>query len=345
MKKNLFTLLCIGILSCNVSAQESTNNTTASATVKTTSHKVSLGETMVMIARKYMITPSDIYRENPQAVEGISPGMVLTIPLEKAIAIQEIKKQSHIIKKEKEDYQQNQADVATVKSNPVTASSFKNENVSVKSEVKKTVPEPTPLKIESPEITEHNVKSGETLTGLARKYNTSIKEIKKANPKKLKYGLQIGQQLTIPENTKPKAPAGAIIHDVKPGETLFGLARKYNTTVAEIKRLNSRKLKRGLQIGQKINIMPLQSQSKLSTAPPVGELKPSQVKIVNGSIVDEKNTAPPKLITHTIGDGETLQGLADKYNTSVAAITELNKRKLVDGMQEGLELSILTNTN
>ena len=48
-------------------------------------HKVQMGETIMMIARKYHTTPRDIYNMNPTAVDGISYNMTLTIPAEKIV--------------------------------------------------------------------------------------------------------------------------------------------------------------------------------------------------------------------------------------------------------------------
>lgn len=47
-------------------------------------HKITMGETMIMIARKYMVSPMDIYKYNEAAVHGITSGNVLKIPLHKS---------------------------------------------------------------------------------------------------------------------------------------------------------------------------------------------------------------------------------------------------------------------
>jgi len=49
----------------------------------TVNHTVTMGETVMMIARKYLIKPEDIYDLNPKAVDGVSPQMVLVIRADK----------------------------------------------------------------------------------------------------------------------------------------------------------------------------------------------------------------------------------------------------------------------
>lgn len=46
-------------------------------------HKVEMGETVMLIARKYHISPQDIYELNPDAVHGISFNTILQLPVDK----------------------------------------------------------------------------------------------------------------------------------------------------------------------------------------------------------------------------------------------------------------------
>ncbi|KOS07941.1 hypothetical protein AM493_19180 [Flavobacterium akiainvivens] len=73
-----------------------TTTTTETTTVKkknareeenipTVAHTVQMGETVMLICKKYIVAPDDIYKLNPEAVDGISPGMVLRVPSEKKV--------------------------------------------------------------------------------------------------------------------------------------------------------------------------------------------------------------------------------------------------------------------
>ena len=49
--------------------------------VKIVNHQVMMGETVRMLSKKYLVSPADIYKMNKFAVDGISNGMVLQIPV------------------------------------------------------------------------------------------------------------------------------------------------------------------------------------------------------------------------------------------------------------------------
>lgn len=44
-------------------------------------HTVELGETVLMICKKYVVLPSDFYKYNKETIHGIKQGEVLRIPL------------------------------------------------------------------------------------------------------------------------------------------------------------------------------------------------------------------------------------------------------------------------
>ena len=48
-------------------------------------HKVTTGETMMMVSKKYLVKPEDIYDMNPDAVNGLQPNTILKIPADKKL--------------------------------------------------------------------------------------------------------------------------------------------------------------------------------------------------------------------------------------------------------------------
>jgi len=117
----------------------------------------------------------------------------------------------------------------------------------------------------------HRVAQGETLFALARRYRVSVDQITAANPQ-LKNGLAIGEVVLVPRPsaggaraTSPavapaKAPIAAAAasttaparYTVAKGETLFGIARRYNLSPAELIQLNHLPAGGSVRVGQEL---------------------------------------------------------------------------------------------
>lgn len=96
MKKKLLltgTLVLFALFSAFAQAP-ATNDVAAPENV--INHKVQPGETVMLICKKYLVTPQDVYKLNPDAIEGISSNMVLKIPADKRLDIKPKKKQDKI---------------------------------------------------------------------------------------------------------------------------------------------------------------------------------------------------------------------------------------------------------
>jgi membrane-bound lytic murein transglycosylase D len=119
----------------------------------------------------------------------------------------------------------------------------------------------------------HNVKKGETLSVIARNYGVSVNDLTQANRITTKTSLKIGQELLIPMSgaTRPSASATSASrpalaaaktasatpssYKVKRGDTLTGIAAKFNVTVNDLKKWNKLTSTR-LDIGQKLALAP-----------------------------------------------------------------------------------------
>ena len=83
----------------------------------------------------------------------------------------------------------------------------------------------------------YTVQKGDTLYGIARLYNITVDELKNAN-NLTSNSLSIGQTLIIP-STNVIEPIQTTTYEVKRGDTLYNIAKNFNTTVSEIKTLNN----------------------------------------------------------------------------------------------------------
>lgn len=95
------------------------------------------------------------------------------------------------------------------------------------------------------------VKKGDTLWNIAKIFNVSVNDLKAIN-NKVNNDLYIGEKLIIP-NSSISEVVNTFNYVVKSGDTLYSIAKKYNTSVNDIKSLNSLKTNI-LSIGQVLKI-------------------------------------------------------------------------------------------
>ena len=95
--------------------------------------------------------------------------------------------------------------------------------------------------------TTYTVVAGDTLYNIANKFKVSVDNLKLIN-KLTNNILSIGQILKIPDGTIAQDQS-KFTYTVQNGDTLYSIARIYNTTVDEIKRLNNL-TNNNLSIGQ-----------------------------------------------------------------------------------------------
>lgn len=106
----------------------------------------------------------------------------------------------------------------------------------------------------------HVVRSGESLSTIARKYGISVQALRKANNLRRRSVLRAGNKLVIPGMNKPMnvdsrhSDSDMIVHVVRRGETLQNIARRYRVPMHMITRQN--KLPRGskLSLGSRLHI-------------------------------------------------------------------------------------------
>jgi LysM repeat protein len=167
----------------------------------------------------------------------------------------------------------------------------------------------------------HRIEANETLYSLSRKYKVSVDEIKKYNPDAAQ-GIKLGQILKVP-SAIPVTNASTTVeplktHTVQAGESLYGIAKKHNVSVDEIKAANPG-ISSSVQVGQVLTI-PAKGGAKAGTQTP------------NIAV------APKETIEHKVVSGETFYSIAKKYNLSVEDIKNVNPG--ITALKEGQILKV-----
>lgn len=151
----------------------------------------------------------------------------------------------------------------------------------------------------------YTIRTGDSYFSLARRFNTTVEALIATNPGVSPTNLQIGQVICIPVPPAPGPCPGGFLYEIKAGDTLFGLGRRFGITVDAIRDANPGLDPEHLRIGQRICI----------PAPP-----------------------PPRPCpggTYTIRPGDTFFSLARRFGTTVEALRAANPGVDPDRLQIG----------
>ena len=250
-----------------------------------TEHKVADGETLMQIVQRYKVSPYELYELNPDAKDGVTPGMMLIFLKTKNYpydpTLVDVKK--HKVRKKETLFgiasSYNLDEEILKKYNPRLYSKALRKGKVLRIPVfdeslrdKLNVVTTTTAPLDTvPSAQTHTVQPKEGKWGIARKYGLTIEELEELNPH-IKEGLKIGQVLkvsvasvntiTVNETVESTTVDPYDYYEVQPKEGFYRLTKKLGVSKDSLLALNP-ELKEGIKLGMKLRY-PKKEQDRLS---------------------------------------------------------------------------------
>ena len=173
----------------------------------------------------------------------------------------------------------------------------------------------------------HKVSKGETLSHIARRYNTTVGVLRNTNVLKSS-NIRIGQHLMVPVAAKDasryaalakhlqpaRASSNKVTHRVHPGDSLWKIARQYNVTVNQVTRWN--RLDGGALI------------------------KPGQQLVIWKKGKTSASGKRVRTVNYTVRNGDSLYRIAKKFNVSINDLRRWNNLAKGKHLQPGQRLKL-----
>lgn len=177
---------------------------------------------------------------------------------------------------------------------------------------------------------EHKVLKGESLYSISKKYTVSIAQIEALNAQQSK-NLKPNTILLIPnKNNKVQQDSFQIEHQVAPKETLYSISKKYDVTVAVIKKANPTCDESNMKVGEVLRFLGKKPKVVSNSA------NTNLSKDGDNNSVKTENLAAT---THEVLPKETKYGIAKKYGISISELESLNP-SIKEGLSVGTILSL-----
>lgn len=161
----------------------------------------------------------------------------------------------------------------------------------------------------------YTVKSGDTLSGIASQYNTTVNQIVSLNQLSNPNLIYVGQVLKLKNSqttnsssssssSSSTAATTAGMYTVKAGDTLSAIASRYSTSSSTLASLNSLSNPNLIYVGQVLKV-----SSNASTS---------------SSTSSSANSTVTTAASYTVKSGDTLSAIAAKYGTTYQALASAN---------------------
>jgi LysM repeat protein len=219
------------------------------------------GDTPASVAKKYSIAVDELLRYNNLKPDGtFRLGEKLTIPFPGEVTGSEytVKEGDSIARI---------ADFHGISQGDLRAANGLSKEATVRPGQRLAIP----YELRSGALKGHVIRKGDTLASIAKRYRVSVRELTAANKLDKDGALTLGRTLIIPDTEddasavyKPKKVdtlvksgekvAGGVRHTVQPGQSLWIIARAYNTSSVKIAKANGFSTDSPLNVGDVILI-------------------------------------------------------------------------------------------
>ena len=330
-----------------VSVQNPSRQSTSTANTNPTTHKVSAGESLTAIARKYNISLHALAKENGLSVtDGVLIGQTLKLPSDAKTASTTMANTSSSLSVNKpESYTVRAGDSLTsvAATHGLTVGQLASYNNLANDAhiligqrlwlvAGKVKPQPASVQTPARQNTSttnsnsatHKVSAGESLTAIARKYNISLHALAKENGLSVTDGVLIGQTLKLPSDAKAESSTPSRLGNAKnnsprtPTNTNIGSTENYT-----------------VKSGESLTML----SNRFGVA--IGDLAAANGLASNANLRIGQTLKVPKLTTtYTVKAGDGLIALARRYGISTQELAKMNNLEPTADLRIGQVLTV-----
>lgn len=227
-------------------------------------HKVQPGETIETIAKKYLVTPFDIYALNPDAKNNFKTNSVLIIPNSKIKNEPIVENSRELTGYKTHKVKRKETIYSLTKKYGISEEELKKANRRLYSENlikgdKIKIPEYRTIiskQTLNNTVKKYTVQPSEGKWRIAYKFGISVAELDALNPN-MNEVIQPGDVLNVPniKDQEEKAIESSFgYYEVLPKETFYGLKGKLNLSQAQLEQLNPELKTTGLKAGMVLKV-------------------------------------------------------------------------------------------
>ncbi|CUR37738.1 LysM peptidoglycan-binding domain-containing protein [Limosilactobacillus reuteri] len=187
----------------------------------------------------------------------------------------------------------------------------------------------------------YTVKGGDTLSRIAGQFNTTVNNLASLNDIHNVNRIYVGQRLLVrqptteQQQTQTKQPetnttTNSNTYTVKSGDTLSGIAGKFNTTYTQLAQLNHISNPNVIRVGQVLTLHQTVAQNT-TTSQQESQQNKQVTTVANG--------------TYTVKSGDTLSQIAARFNTTTSALASTNHISNPNLIEVGQQLRINNNAS